>query len=266
MPSLHRLGPALLCIAAITGCLAMAPAPAQAARSFTVFAHRGYPAQAVTENTIAALNRASNAGVRATEVDVRPTADGRFLLMHDATLNRTTTCSGKVSNRTRSWILRHCKGEARREHIPTIGQVLGWARTRGEHLLVEVKPGGWHPGDITRLSRIILDSGAASRTIVHSRGATLLEEVEAAAPRLHTQYISRNWSDASRHVNAVDGVNVYARYLTTGRVKALHHRHKYVLGRESDRSKDWRKILRVGADGLVTDRPVDAQRLERDRR
>lgn len=64
-----------------------------------VVAHRGdwrnFP-----ENSLAAIKSATKMGVDVVEVDVQRTKDGQFVLMHDNTLNRTTTGKGKVADWT----------------------------------------------------------------------------------------------------------------------------------------------------------------------
>jgi len=63
-------------------------------------AHRG-AMHALPENTLAAFERAIELGAAVLEVDVRLTRDGRLLVVHDATLDRSTDGTGKVSER--SW-------------------------------------------------------------------------------------------------------------------------------------------------------------------
>ncbi|MFD1064897.1 glycerophosphodiester phosphodiesterase family protein [Oceanobacillus locisalsi] len=68
-----------------------------------VFGHRGmmgvYP-----ENTLLGFEKALEAGVDGLEIDVHLTKDGEFVVMHDATLNRTTNGSGPISEYTFSEI------------------------------------------------------------------------------------------------------------------------------------------------------------------
>lgn len=61
----------------------------------TVIGHRGAAALA-PENTLAGLRHAAALGVRWVEIDVRLCADGQPVLMHDDTLDRTTTGHGRV--------------------------------------------------------------------------------------------------------------------------------------------------------------------------
>lgn len=62
-------------------------------------AHRGYSI-AYPENTLEAYRRAIELGVEMIECDVNITRDGKLVMIHDATLDRTTTGTGRVSNVT----------------------------------------------------------------------------------------------------------------------------------------------------------------------
>ena len=64
-----------------------------------VAAHRGDWRHA-PENSIKGIENCIVMGVDIVEVDVRKTKDGKLVLMHDATINRTTNGTGKVSGHT----------------------------------------------------------------------------------------------------------------------------------------------------------------------
>ena len=64
-----------------------------------VVAHRGAAGQA-PENTLAGLRAGVESGARFIEFDIRRTADGHFVLMHDASIDRTTNGSGLVRQST----------------------------------------------------------------------------------------------------------------------------------------------------------------------
>ena len=59
-------------------------------------AHRG-PSIAYPENTLEAYRKAIELGIEMIECDVNITSDGKLVMMHDPTLDRTTTGTGKVS-------------------------------------------------------------------------------------------------------------------------------------------------------------------------
>ena len=64
-----------------------------------VVAHRGDWKHSV-ENSLPAVQNAIDMRVDVVETDVRRTADGRLVLMHDATIDRTTNGQGKVAELT----------------------------------------------------------------------------------------------------------------------------------------------------------------------
>jgi glycerophosphoryl diester phosphodiesterase len=70
-----------------------------APRSFKVIGHRGAAGHA-PENTFAAFDHGLSMGVDGVETDIRLTRDGELVLMHDATVDRTTDGSGAVAELT----------------------------------------------------------------------------------------------------------------------------------------------------------------------
>ena len=80
-----------------------------------VVAHRGASVEQ-PENTITAFEAAIDAGADAVEFDVRMTADGHAVVMHDPDVSRTTDGSGLVSEMTLD--------EIRRLGVPTVEEAL----------------------------------------------------------------------------------------------------------------------------------------------
>ena len=85
------------------------------------------------ENTVAAIERAIEAGATAVEVDVRTTRDGQLVIMHDATVDRTTDGAGKVSDLTAAeiskldagiWFPRPRAGHFRGQRVLSLREVL----------------------------------------------------------------------------------------------------------------------------------------------
>ncbi|MER5421970.1 glycerophosphodiester phosphodiesterase [Streptosporangium roseum] len=98
--------------------------------------HRGYWAGG-TENTVRAFERALAAGSERVELDVRFTADHQPVLMHDATVDRTTSGTGLVSGMTlaRFRELRTADGQS----PPTLAEVLELVQGGAVEVLVELK-------------------------------------------------------------------------------------------------------------------------------
>jgi glycerophosphoryl diester phosphodiesterase len=108
-----------------------------------VAAHRGFHILA-PENTLASIRAAAMLGADFAEIDVRHTSDGVLVLMHDATVNRTTSGSGAVSALTYAQIqqLRPTGGMAsdpETMRVPTFTEALSLARDVGIMLYVDTK-------------------------------------------------------------------------------------------------------------------------------
>ncbi|MGD8779139.1 MAG: glycerophosphodiester phosphodiesterase family protein [Ignavibacteria bacterium] len=81
------------------------------------------------ENSLQAIQNAIDMGIDIVEIDIRKTKDGEFILMHDNTLNRTTTGKGLVSDYTLAEIkqlnLKNGLGSTRVKHkVPSLREAL----------------------------------------------------------------------------------------------------------------------------------------------
>ena len=104
-------------------------------RSILVGAHRGAMCHA-PENTLAAFEKAIEFGTYRIECDVRRTRDGELILMHDATVERTTAGVGVVRDMDLADI-RKLKADGQAA-IPTFKEALACAKGRAK-ILVELK-------------------------------------------------------------------------------------------------------------------------------
>ncbi|MFM9402026.1 glycerophosphodiester phosphodiesterase family protein [Myroides odoratimimus] len=98
-----------------------------------VVSHRGDWRDA-PENSLLAIKNCIDMGVQMVEIDVRRTRDGEFILLHDNTLDRTTTGKGKVEEWSLSEIqqlfLRDGAGHATGHRIPTLKEALMTSKDR----------------------------------------------------------------------------------------------------------------------------------------
>jgi glycerophosphoryl diester phosphodiesterase len=142
-------------VAATLACAALATAAATAHAHPTVHAHRGgsirFGVPTFPENTMRAFKNA-HARRFVIELDVKLARDGVPVVIHDATLDRTTTCTGLVRDRTAAQIRKRCvvdvigsadntRRAKRRERarVPTLAEVLTFARRSGARLNLEIK-------------------------------------------------------------------------------------------------------------------------------
>lgn len=146
--------------ATVVAGLALALAVVASASPY-IHAHRGGPLKTVRgelrpaypENSLPAFRHAADLGF-VLEMDAMVTADGRAVVMHDASLKRTTTCTGLVAERTLAEIREQCeidvlgtdeisrhlgRRDDRRAKVPTLVQALELAHRKGVGANVEIK-------------------------------------------------------------------------------------------------------------------------------
>ena len=146
------------------GALACALLPAAPVAAQTEFggihAHRGGPltngAATHPENSLEAFRNAHGLGADVIELDVKLTADGVPVVMHDGTLDRTTNCSGPVRARTAADLAASCRVDTVGTDdkiapangpgvaIPPLTEALAWASAERVRLNLEIKN---QPGD-----------------------------------------------------------------------------------------------------------------------
>jgi glycerophosphoryl diester phosphodiesterase len=103
-----------------------------------VSAHRGGATKGYPENCIATFEHTLRHTYAMLEIDPRYTKDGKIVLHHDATLDRTTTGSGPLSAMTLEELkklkLKDTEGTVTEYSMPTLDETLEWAR--GKAILV----------------------------------------------------------------------------------------------------------------------------------
>jgi glycerophosphoryl diester phosphodiesterase len=149
----------------------------QLSASTLSIAHRGN-SSAAPENTLPAFALARGFA-DVVEIDVQPTLDGQWVLMHDTTVNRTTNGSGSVSSLTYAQIQALDAGawfspQYAGLHVPTMAEAIGSILSGGMIPLIEPKT-----GPVDQLVRALQEQGVTSKVIVHSYDWPLLGEIHA---------------------------------------------------------------------------------------
>ncbi len=139
-----------------------------------VIAHRA-DWRGAPENSIQGIENSIRMGVDMVEIDIQRTADGQFVLMHDPTLNRTSTGKGRVSDYTldqiRQFSLRSGNSIKTRRAIPTLEEALLACRGR---VLVNIDKGGDY---IREILPVIQRTGTERQVII--KGKYALDRVKA---------------------------------------------------------------------------------------
>jgi glycerophosphoryl diester phosphodiesterase len=160
-----------------------------------IVGHRGATGLA-PENTLPSIRRAVELGVEWVEVDVRLTADGHPVLLHDERLDRTTTGAGPVSEWTLERLgavdIRCTAGGAADAagavapgvHVPTLAEALAALGPRAG-CLIELKRDDEHEAAlVTAVVAVVQAAGLAARVRLISFQESLLAECLRQAPEL----------------------------------------------------------------------------------
>lgn len=149
----------------------------QKSKRFLVSCHRGCTERA-PENTIAAAIDAVRLGVDLIECDIRTTADGHLVIMHDSTVDRTTDGFGPISGMTLSQVRRLRIRDTRfpslgTHRVPTMSELADAVRGRAGFYL-DTKD--VHP---LALKKVIRDSRVIATSFAY------ISTDEAALWKLH---------------------------------------------------------------------------------
>jgi len=158
-------------------------------------AHRGAPSPGLPENSLAAFEHVLNVAPALIETDVRPTADGRLVLMHDETLDRTTTGTGRLDATpfaaVRALRLRASTGTVTPFRVPTLAEALAWADGRAV-LMLDVK----RDVPLEALVAAIREARAENRVVVITYTLEAHRAVARLAPDLLVSATTETRADA----------------------------------------------------------------------
>ena len=226
-------------------------------------AHRG-AGKLAPENTLAAFRVGASHGYRAFECDVKLSADGVPLLLHDSTLQRTTSGDGQASACDWSELSRldagswHSRGFAG-EPIPSFAAIARYCVSNGFALDLEIKP---TPGDEVQTGRIValeaarLWQGEALPPLLSSFRADALQAARDAAPQLPRALLldglREGWFEQARSLGCSAVVTAYA-LMDAALIAQLHGSGMRALVYTVNDPAEAHRLLALGIDGLVTD-------------
>ena len=240
-------------------------------------AHRG-GAGIAPENTLEGFREGLRVGAGTLELDVHTTADGRVVVIHDATVDRTTERAGAVREMTLAEVKRLDAGyrftrdggstfpyRGKGLKVPTLEEV--YDEFAEVPINIEIK--GERPGIEEALWQIVEKAGAERRTVVVSESTPTIRRFrKASGGRVATASSSAElvsfWllsrlglSDPRPPYQALQGPETYKglRIVTPGLVRAAHARGLRVDVWTIDEEPDMRRLLGFGVDGIMTDRP-----------
>lgn len=243
-----------------------------------VIAHRG-GAGLWPENTIHAFEGARKLGVDVIETDVRSTADGVLVVIHDASVERTTDGAGSVNEMTLAELKKLDAGyrwsadggksfpfRGRGLTVPTLDEVF----RAFPQMNFNIEPKQETPSIVEPLCRMIRERGMTSKIVIGSFSHALMEKFRRACPEIATsaspvevvQFLamSKGAEGEASYKFAMQALQVpeYAagrRVLTESFVEAAHRHNLKVHAWTVNETADMRRLLEIGVDGLMTDYP-----------
>ena len=278
--------PALAMSALVAACRTGAPLPSPGAADRVVnIAHRGASAHA-PENTLAAFDLAQQMNADYLELDVFLTRDGVPVVLHDATLNRTTrgpteNCTGEVGEKTLaqlrtceagSWFNRTHSAAARPAYasgvaVPTLEEVFQRYGQRANYL-VEIKQPQRVPGVEAKVlelyERYGLRKPAAERwqVVTQSFSEESMRTLHALAPEIPLNQLLYNRETPESIRAKLDRIREYAigigpakNTVTAEVVRAAHQRCLRVFPYTVNDPQEISALLALGVDGIISDFP-----------
>lgn len=241
-------------------------------------AHRGASDMA-PENTIEAFRLAVEAGAGGLELDVHMTRDGHIVVIHDATVDRTTSGSGAVSEMTLHELRKLDAGHnfrpdggptrpyrGRGVRVPTLGEVL--EEFPGVAVNIDIKAGT--PGIEETVFGVLREANALRRAIVVSTPHATVKRFRKVSGG-HVSTGGSKWEIGIFYLlsrlrlerlvrPAYDALQVPLRHrgilvVTPRFVRAAHARGVRVDAWTINQADEMRRLLDLGVDVIMTDRP-----------
>jgi len=215
-----------------------------------IIGHRGAPADE-PENTLRSFRRALAVGVAAVELDVQLTKDGRLVVIHDETLDRTTNGRGPVQDFTLAELKRLDAG--RGESVPSLEEVFDLVQGQA-HLMVELKQ--------PEAAGALLDFFQARRAFefatVISFWHPAVKALKETEPRLNTGVLMVGCPadpvGLARAARA-DTLALNYRYVNRDLVDAAHQQDIKVMVWNIDDPETLQPYLAMNLDAICTNRP-----------
>lgn len=241
--------------------------PAQVTKNQTpphISAHRGNTGLA-PENTLATYKKSLQLRLNYIEIDVRTSADGQLVILHDGTLNRTTNGEGAVKNQTLAALKKLSAGKGHagfeQEKIPSLEEVCelisGWNKwhTKQTYLYVDCKEVAPKP-----LIEMLQKYDLASASCFYGNDA-FLQALKQAFPQARLLPSLRKKEEIADKIAALQPYAFDANFLslTAEMVNDIHAQGIQVftdlLG-PLDTEINVRNAIALGVDLIQTDKPA----------
>ncbi len=222
-----------------------------------VSAHRGasinYP-----ENTMKAFEMAVEEKTDWIELDVQLTSDGVPVIIHDSNIHRVTGVNKNIWEVTYndirdldcgSWFSPEFAGE----RIPTLGEVLDFAKKKHVKLNIELKPTGYEKDFEKTVIDTINEKNYKNSCVVTSQEYNTLENIKKYDPTIKTIYVMSIALGNITKLTEADGFSVEASFITPRLVSMVHNGGKEVFAWTVNTRDNMDKMIEMNVDNIITD-------------
>ena len=225
----------------------------------TVTAHRGDSAHA-PENTMAAIRLAHENQADIIEIDVRETADGAYVVIHDESPYRTTGVKGKIGRMTLEQVKRLDAGsyfseEYAGERIPTLIEVLTYAKENDIFLNIELKPAQTDHNYVEGIVDLIHQFEFEDQCVLASMSYKSIKRVKELDPDITTAYIM---TVAYGEIGSMEYADIFSlkhTYVSGQIVRDIRANDKSLWTWTVNRDLDVKNVLLFDVDSVITDDP-----------
>lgn len=226
-------------------------------RDTLVIAHRG-ASHGAPENTLAAFQLAIDEGADAIELDVQQTSDGEIVVIHDKDVKRVTGTDGNVWELTTSEISRLDAGSSfsqsfRGTRIPTLAQTVDLVGSQAS-LMIELKINGHNPNLANNVLDLVRNAEPLHRYSFISLDYDALQQIRRLDP---VQKIGLLVSANIGNINSldVDFLALSKSLIDPSLMAEARNMERPVYVWTIDDENDMIRMLDMGIDGIITNRP-----------
>lgn len=227
-------------------------------KQMMITAHRG-ASHGAPENTMAAVELAIAEQADYVEIDVRLTADGVPVLMHDRGLFRTTGVVNEIDNVTYAELSTYDIGrryaiQYEGETVPSLREILE-AYGRKIRFNIELK------GDGNRklaeaVLKLLEAYGVEERCVITSDSYELLVWIKKSDSKVRTGYILSLVYGEVFGYEAADFFSVKSDSVTEQMVKSAHAKGKEIHVWTVNKAYEIKRMQALGVDNIITDKPA----------
>lgn len=223
-----------------------------------MIAHRGMSSLA-PENTLEAIELAASYEFEIVEFDISETADGKFIVMHDSSVDRTTNGTGEISDLTYEQIKSfHIDGGNgydkwyKNVKVPSLEEALKVCKKRNLTPLIHIK----QVKDTSKLLKVIKKSGFSKNAILCSSNTNILLKIKAIDKKTKLMIVASR--DAKKVVsfakkNKLTGINISSKVLNLEIANAIKRNKMTLYVWDVYSKKRFDKVVKYGVDGVVSD-------------